>query len=68
MNGETLESIKRKIQENINYAKENNLKKVSAIMIFQQENTKMEVLSWLIMEGYKVSLKREEADILTIEW
>ena len=34
----------------------------------EEESIKKEVLSWLIMEGYKVSLRRDEVDILIIEW
>ncbi|NLL29482.1 MAG: hypothetical protein GX258_00190 [Clostridiales bacterium] len=68
MNGESLENIKRKIQSNINYARESNVRKVSAILMVEEESIKKEVLSWLIMEGYKVSLRRDEVDILIIEW
>lgn len=58
---------KKKILENINYAKENNINKISAILISNNEEKK-EIVSWLVLEGYKVSLLEDDVTILTIEW
>ncbi|MBU5454309.1 hypothetical protein [Caproiciproducens sp. MSJ-32] len=68
MKDEKFQNIKGKILDNINYARKNNLRKVSALLMFDEESIKKELLSWLLMEGYKVSLKRDEFDILIIEW
>lgn len=68
MDTELLKDKKRKILENINYAKKNNINKVSAIIVIEDEEIKKELLSWLIYEGYKVSLIRDDVNILTIEW
>ncbi len=59
---------KRKILENINYAKEINMNKISALLVCDEEEIQKELLSWLIFEGYKVSLTRDDVNILTIEW
>ncbi len=63
-----LEDRKNKILENINYAKEIKINKISAILISEDEKIKSEIISWLIYEGYKVSLIKDEVDILNIEW
>lgn len=63
-----LEDRKNKILENINYAKEIKINKISAILITEDEKIKSEIISWLIYEGYKVSLIKDEVDILNIEW
>lgn len=68
MDTELLEDKKRKILENINYAKEININKISAIIVIEDEEIKKELLSWLIYEGYKVSLTMDDVNILTIEW
>lgn len=68
MDTELLKDKKRKILENINYAKKNNINKVSAIIVIEDEEIKKELLSWLIYEGYKVSLTMDDVNILTIEW
>lgn len=59
---------KRKILENINYAREINMNKISALLVCDEEEIQKELLSWLIFEGYKVSLTRDDVNILTIEW
>ncbi|WP_294188428.1 hypothetical protein [uncultured Clostridium sp.] len=59
---------KRKIIDNINYAKEMNLNKISALLFSDNEEIQKELLTWLIFHGYKVSLTRDEVNILTIEW
>lgn len=58
---------KKKILENINYAKENNINKISAILISTNEE-KREIVSWLVLEGYKVSLVEDDVTILIVEW
>ena len=58
---------KKKILENINYAKENNINKISAILIVNNEE-KREIVSWLVLEGYKVSLVEDDVTILIVEW
>ena len=58
---------KKKILENINYAKEHNINKISAILISTNEEKK-EIVSWLVLEGYKVSLIEDDVTILIVEW
>lgn len=68
MNLEIINDQKRKILDNINYAKESNINKVSAILMCSDEEIQKELLSWLVIEGYKVSLIKDEVNVLTIEW
>lgn len=68
MNLEIINDKKRKILENINYAKESDINKVSAILMCEDKEIEKELLSWLVLDGYKVSLKKDEMSILTIEW
>lgn len=68
MDLDLLKDHKRKLLDNINYAKEVNINKVSAILVCNEEQLQKELLSWLIYEGYKVSLTKEDVNILTIEW
>ncbi|MDV4152211.1 hypothetical protein R0131_15390 [Clostridium sp. AL.422] len=68
MDKEILNEKKRKILENINYAKEENINKISAILVIDDEEIQKELLAWLIYEGYKVSLIKDDVNILTIEW
>ena len=68
MNINLLEETKKKIIDNINYAKKLNLRKVSAIFVYSEEEIQKEILSWLIYESYKVSLIKDDVNILTIEW
>lgn len=68
---ERLEEHKRKIQENIEYGEKMGINKISAIlMINDEENEKIEkdIISWLIMDGYKVSMYKDDVKVLTIEW
>lgn len=68
---ERLEEHKRKIQENIEYGEKMGINKISAIlMINDEENEKIEkdIVSWLIMDGYKVSMYKDDVKVLTIEW
>ncbi|EOR20701.1 MULTISPECIES: hypothetical protein [Clostridium] len=68
MNLEFLNDKKRKILDNINYAKNSDINKVSAILMCNDEEVQKELLAWLALEGYKVSLIKDEINILTIEW
>lgn len=68
MDDNLLVDQKRKILENINYAREINMNKISALLVCDEEEIQKELLSWLIFEGYKVSLTRDDVNILTIEW
>ena len=57
--------------ENIEYAKNIGATKISAIFAVEDENKEMlekELLNWLILSGYKVSLVKDEMKILVIEW
>lgn len=64
------ESNKEKIQQNIKMGKNMGVNKISAILAIDDENEEIQLrlISWLLIEGYKVSLKKEEYSILTIEW
>ena len=57
------ESHKSKIQENI-------VNKISAILAMDDESEEIQrqLVSWLLLEGYRISLKKEDFSILTIEW
>ena len=68
MDDNLLVDQKRKILENINYAREINMNKISALLVCDEEEIQKELLSWLIFEGYRVSLTRDDVNILTIEW
>lgn len=68
MNLEFLNDKKRKILDNINYAKNSDINKISAILMCNDGEVEKELLSWLVLEGYKVSLIKDEINILTIEW
>ncbi|MDU5106713.1 MULTISPECIES: hypothetical protein [unclassified Clostridium] len=59
---------KRKILDHINYAKERNLNKISALIVCDNEEIQKELLTWLIFHGYKVSLTKDEVSVLVIEW
>lgn len=67
---EKFEKHKNKIVENINAAKDMKLNKITAILVIDKDNeeVKERLINWLIIEGYKVSLRKDEYDILTIEW
>ncbi|SCK03858.1 Uncharacterised protein [uncultured Clostridium sp.] len=67
---EKFEKHKNKIVENINAAKDMELNKITAILVIDKDNeeVKERLINWLIIEGYKVSLRKDEYDILTIEW
>lgn len=64
------EENKNKILENIKIGKDMGVSKISAILAIDEEGSEMimNLVNWLLLEGYKVSLKNEEYSILTIEW
>ena len=63
-----LEESKKSIIENIEKAKEMKINKITAILAIMEDDTQKDLLNWLILEGYKVSLKKDEYSILSIEW
>lgn len=67
---EKFECHKKKIIENINTAKDMELNKITAILVIDDDSEEVQrkLINWLIIEGYKVSLRRDEYNILTIEW
>ena len=67
---EKLESHKNKIQENIYMGKNMGVNKISAILAMDDESEEIQrqLVSWLLLEGYRISLKKEDYSILTIEW
>ena len=64
------ERHKNKIQENINMGKNMGVNKISAILAIDDESEEIQrlLVSWLLLEGYRISLKKEDFSILTIEW
>ncbi|SFD47972.1 hypothetical protein [Clostridium uliginosum] len=61
------------ISENIEQGKKAGVSKVSAVFAIDEKDevkNKMvnELATWLIQDGYKVSLKQDELKILVIEW
>lgn len=64
------EENKNKILENINMGKSMGVNKISAILAIDDRENEIvtKLINWLLIEGYKVSLKKEEYSILTIEW
>ena len=56
--------------ENIEYGKSVGINKISAIFAIEDEDKETlekELINWLILEGYKVSLIQDEMKILVIE-
>ena len=64
------ESHKNKIQENIDMGQSMGVNKISAILAMDDESEEIQrqLVSWLLLEGYRISLKKEDFSILTIEW
>ncbi|WP_294386654.1 hypothetical protein [uncultured Clostridium sp.] len=64
------ENHKSKIQENIDMGKNMGVNKISAILAMDDESEEIQrlLVSWLLLEGYRISLKKEDFSILTIEW
>lgn len=57
--------------ENIEYGKIVGINKISAIFAVEDENKEeleKELMTWLILEGYKVSVVKDEMRVLVIEW
>ena len=57
--------------ENIEYGRSVGINKISAIFAVEDEDKETlekELINWLILEGYKVSLIQDEMKILVIEW
>lgn len=64
------ENHKNKIQENINIGKNMGVNKISAILAMDDESEEIQklLINWLLVEGYRISIKKEDFSILTIEW
>ena len=64
------ENHNSKIQENIDMGKYMGVNKISAILAMDDESEEIQrlLVSWLLLEGYRISLKKEDFSILTIEW
>ena len=64
------ENHKNKIQENIDMGKNMGVNKISAILAMDDESEEIQrlLVSWLLLEGYRISLKKEDFSILMIEW
>jgi hypothetical protein len=63
-------SHRDKIQENIELGKSMGVNKISAILAIDDESEEIQkqLVNWLLSEGYRISLKKEDYTILTIEW
>lgn len=64
------ERHKSNIQENIDMGKNMGINKISAILAIQDESEEIQtqLIKWLLIDGYRISLKKEDCTILTIEW
>ena len=64
------ERHKSKIQENIDMGKNMGINKISAILAIQDESEEIQtqLIKRLLIDGYRISLKKEDCTILTIEW
>ena len=64
------ERHKSKFQENIDMGKNMGINKISAILAIQDESEEIQtqLIKWLLIDGYRISLKKEDCTILTIEW
>ena len=64
------ENHKNKIQENIDMGKNMGVNKISAILAMDDESEEIQrqLVSWLLLEGYRISLTKEDFSILMIEW
>ena len=70
---EKLNENKNIILRNIEQGKKAGVNKVSAVFAISKrdeirKNMVTDLATWLITDGYKVSLKQGELEILTIEW
>ena len=59
------ERHKSKIQENIDMGKNMGINKISAILAIQDESEEIQtqLIKWLLIDGYRISLKKEESKI-----
>lgn len=67
---EEFETNKDKIVQNINMGRNMGVNKITAILAIDDESEEIQgkLINWLLVEGYKVSLKKEDYNILTVEW
>lgn len=70
---ERLNENKNIILRNIQQGKRAGVNKVSAVFAVSKRdeirrNMVTDLAAWLVTDGYKVSLKEGELEILTIEW
>lgn len=70
---EKLNENKNIILRNIEQGKKAGVNKISAVFAINKmdeirRNMITDLATWLITDGYKVSLKEGELEILTIEW
>lgn len=70
---EKLNENKNIIMRNIEQGKKAGVNKVSAVFAISKrdeirKNMITDLATWLLTDGYKVSLKEGELKILTIEW
>ena len=65
-NLEVFESHKAKVIENITKSKSMGMNKITAILAIDDEDEIIQgaLISWLIKEGYRVSLRKEDYNIL----
>ena len=59
-----------KILENVETGKSMGMNKITIILALDDETEEIQggLINWLIFEGYKVALKRDEYNILSVEW
>lgn len=59
-----------KILENVETGKSMGMNKITIILALDDEAEEIQggLINWLIFEGYKVALKRDEYNILSVEW
>ncbi|AYE35470.1 hypothetical protein [Clostridium septicum] len=68
---ERVNEQKEKILKNIEYGKSIGVNKISAIFMLEdaeKDKIEKELITWLILDGYRVELKQDEVKILIIEW
>ena len=59
-----------KMRRSIDMGKNMGINKISAILAIQDESEEIQtqLIKWLLIDGYRNSLKKEDCTILTIEW
>ena len=69
-NLEVFESHKAKVVKNITKSKSMGMNKITAILAIDDEDEIIQgaLINWLIKEGYRISLIKEDYNILVIEW